>query len=272
MSADVTLDWAAAIIYGLIQGLTEFLPVSSSGHLRLAHLLGLGGLPGELQLPFDVLLHAASLIAIVIGFRAEIQAALAAGPRLWALLLLGIVPAGLAGLLGRDLVVLAGTSWWALALGWFGTAGFLLLGQWRARSLPEAEQVACLESLRWRQSLLVGLGQILALLPGVSRSGSTVATGLMAGINRPVAVGFSFLIGLPLIAAATAKDALSGGFCALWQTIGPVPLAVAFVVSLLSSLLAIVLLRLVVSRDLLHWFAAYCGLLALTCLVIALLG
>ncbi len=115
--ADVAaLGYDEALIYGLIQGLTEFLPVSSSGHLALAHLIGLGSLPAELELAFDVLLHAATLIAIVVAFMPDILKAVVAGPRFYALVAIAVVPTGIAGLLGRNWVEGAGGHFWIIGL------------------------------------------------------------------------------------------------------------------------------------------------------------
>ncbi|MFW5846449.1 MAG: undecaprenyl-diphosphate phosphatase [Planctomycetota bacterium] len=271
------LDWDEAALYGLIQGVTEFLPVSSSGHLALAHLWGLGHIPPHLALAFDVLLHAATLLAILLAFAPEVVQAVRCGPRFWGVLLIAIVPTGLVALLAEDLVDAAGDRLWVIGLCYLYTATLLLVAEWRSARLAvndvrrPAEHLA---SIGWRQALWVGLFQIAALLPGVSRSGSTIAGGLLGRMPPSVAVGFGFLVGLPLMAAAAAKDALDpeAGFAALAESVGYGPLAVAFGVSLTSGVLPILLLKLVVRRRRLNWFAGYCALLGAVCLAIAWLG
>jgi undecaprenyl-diphosphatase len=265
------LGYGEAILYGLIQGLTEFLPVSSSGHLALAHLLGLGSIPKDLELAFDVLLHAATLLAIVAAFQREITLSIRADWRHWLVILVAVIPAGLAGLAGRPLVEAAGERWWAMGIAYLYTAGLLIFGEQRSKALSRSDQVPTMDLARitWREALVVGLFQILALLPGVSRSGSTIAGGLITGLSPALAVGFAFIVGLPLIAAAAAKDAIDpeAGFLALHAAVGTGPLLVAFVASLGSGLGAIALLKWVVNRRRLVWFAIYCALIGVVCLI-----
>ena len=137
------------------------------------------------------------------------------------------------------------------------------------RNLVESDETPeeLLNHVTIKQAIYVGLFQVLALLPGVSRSGSTVAGGLLGGMGSALAVSYSFLVGLPLIAAAAAKDALDGGFFFLVTAIGWGP-PVAFVSSVVSGLLSIALLKLVVGQNRLHWFSAYCLALAIACFVL----
>lgn len=259
-----------AFIYGLIQGVTEFLPVSSSGHLAFAHHLGLGHLPKDLELPFDVLLHAATLIAIVVAFRKEILAAMRWRPRFYLCVLISIVPAGMAGALGKKYVEAAGESWWLLGAFYVFTAVLLTVAE-RISSKRAGGEVddrpphEMLGDITPKQALYVGLIQVFALLPGVSRSGSTISGGLLGGLKPSLAVSYSFLVGLPLIAAAAGKDALDGGFSRLVAEIGLLPLSVAFVTALVSGIASIAALKLVVGKRRLVWFAGYCGLVAVAC-------
>lgn len=258
-----------AFAYGLIQGVTEFLPVSSSGHLRLAHQFGLGALPQELELPFDVLLHAATLIAIAVAFRREIAAALAWRPTFFTCIFISIVPAGLAGLLGKKAVQAVGESWWLLGVCYVFTAVLLTVSERISarRALADSDRPVheMLGDVTPKQALWVGLLQVLALLPGVSRSGSTIAGGLLGGLRPSLAVSYSFLVGLPLIAAAAAKDTLDGGFGRLLTEVGVLPISVAFVAALVSGLGSIAALKLVVGKRRLVWFGGYCALVAGVC-------
>jgi len=267
------LSWGEALCYGVIQGLTEFLPVSSSGHLVIAHLLGLGRVPGHLAQAFDVLLHAATLLAIVIAFRREILMLLRWHSRLYLCLTISVVPAGLAGLFGQEVVDWFRGSWLLLGVAYLGTALLLFAGHGleRRRGTEVAEEPPPdPRAVRPAQAALVGALQIFAILPGISRSGSTVAAGLIGGMSPALAVAWSFLAGLPLIAAAAAKDAIGGGFGALLAQTGAGPLIVAFLASLLVGLASIAALRLVVRRRGLPWFAAYCTLVALICFAVEL--
>lgn len=275
MSAPVQaadLGYFEATLYGLIQGVTEFLPVSSSGHLKIAHRLGLGEIPAALEMPFDVLLHAATLVAIVIAFFPDILAACRRGRRFYFAMALSVVPAGLAGLFGRSAVDWVGESYLAIGVCYVYTAILLILAQivsTRKNIEPSPTDAGtALDSVTLRQALLVGGLQILALLPGVSRSGSTVAAGLMGGMGPMLSVSYSFLVGLPLIAAAAAKDAIDGGFGRLIEAVGWGPILAAFAASLLSGLVSIALLKLVVGKRGLHWFALYCAGVAVVCFVL----
>lgn len=289
-SAGPPLSYGAAVAYGLIQGVTEFLPVSSSGHLKLAHRMGLGQLPTQLELPFDVLLHAATLVAIAVAFRSDIAAAirLLVGrstmpkerTRFALVMAIAVVPTGLVGLGASPLVAWFGRSFLAIGCCYLITAAFLWVAHRKgkggdagadAASSPKARNPQeLLAGIRPRQAAWVGCLQIFALLPGVSRSGSTVAAGLVAGMGRRLSVSFSFLVGLPLIFAAAAKDALDGGFGRLLDAAGAGPLVAAFGAAVLAGWLAIWALKFVVAKRALHWFSGYCVLVAIACFAAAI--
>jgi len=260
-----------AFVYGLIQGVTEFLPVSSSGHLALAHQLGLGSLPGDLELPFDVLLHVATLSAIGIAFRREILASMRWRPKFFGCVAVSIVPAGLAGATGKHYIEMAGDSWWLLGAFYVFTAALLVVaeriseGRGSGNDDDGRAPHEMLGDVTPRQALWVGVLQVFALLPGVSRSGSTIAGGLIGGMKPALAVSYAFIVGIPLIAGAAAKDAIDGGFTRLLHTVGPWPLVVAFSAAVVSGLASIAALKLVVGKRRLVWFASYCALVAFVC-------
>lgn len=261
-----------AILYGVVQGLAEFLPISSSGHLKALHLLGVGELPRELEQPFDVLLHASSLVAIIVAFRKEWLVLARAHPRVWAMLVWSMVPAGLLGLFGGDMIDQISDAWWVLGIAYVFTTGLLLaanlIAQRREGTMTARRDSTDLGRLTWKAATTVGLLQACALFPGVSRSGSTLAGGLFGGLAPALALSFAFLSGGPLIAAAAAKDTLDGGFGALIDAVGWMPLTLGMIASLISGLGAIWLLRLVVANRKLNWFAAYCALAAIACFVL----
>ncbi|TVR16253.1 MAG: undecaprenyl-diphosphate phosphatase [Planctomycetota bacterium] len=267
------MHWLEAVIFGIIQGATEFLPVSSSGHLAIAHRLGLSDLPESLEMTFDVLLHGASLIAIVIAFWPDILDAIKRGPRFWTLLAVGLVPTGLVGLMIRGVVEDFAKVILLIGIAYIYTTVLLATSQYLSRRREAAQgMIDDPASLRFRHAAIVGAMQITTLFPGVSRSGTTVAAGLFAGMTPRLAVSFSFLTGLPLIAAVTVKDGVRGGYGALLEAVGFAPLALSFVVCFVVSYVCIIALKLIVAKRLLHWFAAYCGGLAVLCITLGILG
>jgi undecaprenyl-diphosphatase len=194
------VTYLQAIVLGVVQGVTEFLPISSSGHLILVpHAFGW---PDQGQ-AFDAVMHIGTLAALVAYFRTElIDLVSGALPRRVALVLLAAtVPAGLVGLaLGKaieanlrsPLLIAATTALWGLVM-WAAD---------RRPAAPAPEGADPLERVGWGRGLLVGGAQALALVPGTSRSGITITAGLFAGLDRATAARFSFLLGIPITAAA----------------------------------------------------------------------
>ena len=243
------------LILGLVQGVTEFLPVSSDGHLALAeNILGLRSAGGLSGIFVDVAVHVATLAAIVVAFRAPL-AALARGllareRRAWAdlgLYALASVPAAVLGLAARDRVEVLYRS-----LPFVGAA-FVVMGAvlWstRGRASGVAERPDVLGAL------LIGIGQAAAIAPAISRSGCTIAVGLWRGMDPVRAAEFSFVLGVPAIAGAAlleAPEAARG-----LAQVGAGPLAVAFAAAFFSGLLAVALLRRLLRARAFHRFAPY---------------
>jgi undecaprenyl-diphosphatase len=207
------MDWIAAALLGVVQGLTEFLPVSSSAHLVLARaFFGWNVDEGAFGLAFDVALHAGTLVAILIYFRRDIAVMLAAVPealsadrgpgKMVRVIAIGTIPMVIVGLLFagwleehmRTPAVIAVTltlgALWLLAAERFG-----------ARTRDG-------DALTAGGALLVGTAQASALVPGMSRSGSTIAMAMLLGLTRESAARFSFLLGIPAIGAAAAKEGI----------------------------------------------------------------
>lgn len=207
------MDWLAAALLGVVQGLTEFLPVSSSAHLVLARaFFGWQIDEGSFGLAFDVALHAGTLAAILIYFRQDITRIVAAVPqaltaergpaKLARLIVIGTIPVVIVGLLFASwledhmrtpaviAVTLAVGGLWLLAAERFG-----------ARTRED-------DTLTAGSALLIGTAQASALIPGMSRSGSTISMAMLLGVRRESAARFSFLLGVPAIAAAAAKEGL----------------------------------------------------------------
>lgn len=201
------MDWLQVIVLALVQGLTEFLPVSSSAHLILVPVLTNWEDQG---LAFDVALHLGSLSAVVLYFRRDLlnmtiswtrsvtHRQMDSDARLAWAVILGTIPVGLAGLLFKDSIetVLRSPIYLAIGLIVFG----LLLGwaDWRHKGEREVKQ------MNWKDVLFIGLAQAVALFPGTSRSGITMTAGLMLGLSREAAARFSFLLSIPVILIACA--------------------------------------------------------------------
>jgi undecaprenyl-diphosphatase len=248
-----------AIVLGLTQGLSEFLPISSSGHLALVPwAFGWNDLDGSKSLArsFDVALHLGTLIAVVAYFRSELVVYVREGlravfvrsqppsheGRLALLLLLSSVPAGAVGALADSFIEDHLSREWLIAV---NLIVFGLLLAWADRRLGQRS----LESFTARDALLVGSAQMLALVPGVSRSGSTMTSGRLLGFNRDAAARASFLMAIPITAGAivfkSAKQLSVGVPDGLWP-----PLVVGVISAGVSGWFAVWgLMRLIRTRS-----------------------
>lgn len=200
------MTWFQAVVLALVQGITEFLPVSSSAHLILVPALT--GWTDQ-GLDFDVMVHAGTLVAIVAYFRAELAAmardwlrSISGGgetrdSRLAWWVLVGTIPAGIAGMLLKDDIAYFLRSPLLLAAGLIVFGVLLGVADWRCRGTRDEY------SLTLRDVIVIGLAQALALIPGTSRAGITMTAGLFLGLSREAAARFSFLLAVPVIAAAT---------------------------------------------------------------------
>ena len=260
-----------AILLGLIQGATEFLPVSSSGHLVM--LKSLLGIETEGVL-WEVALHVGTLGAVVLIFWRDIRDLLAgwfrgAGRlgrdgwrRVWSdcaefrygwYIILGTLPAALAGVTVKTLIEQAFASPILTSAMIFVTGEVL----WLTRPHSLLRHAG---KLRLRDSLIIGLAQAAALIPGISRSGSTISAGLMCGIEREQAARFSFLLSVPAILGAAL---LEGRKVTALPHEQMVPLLAGIGVALISGYIALRLLLRIVRAARLHWFAWYCWAIAL---------
>jgi undecaprenyl-diphosphatase len=239
-----------AILLGLVQGVTEFLPISSSGHLRIFH--DLFSFHAN-SLLFDVCMHVGTLVPVVIVFREEILSLLTTRRRWLALLAVGTVPAAVAGLLWGDrIVVVFETSRWVGLLLVLNGAMLLTASRLDAR---RGER----RSPGWLHAVAVGVAQAVAILPGISRSGSTISTGLATRLDREDAARFSFLLVIPIVLLALAYK--------LWKLVGGAeavepgmagPIAVGTLVAMLVGYAALRALLAVVRRRRLGYFGLYC--------------
>jgi undecaprenyl-diphosphatase len=238
------IDIVQIIILGLVQGFTEFLPISSSAHLILVPIL-LGW--KDQGLAFDVAVHIGSLIAVVIYFRKDITAmtsdwfssvfnrcSIGDSKLAWAVIF-GTIPAGIAGLLLNDFVETQLRSEIVIAYATIGFGLLLLLGDWygnRKGKITHDEK-----NITWKDVVVISLFQILALIPGTSRSGITMTAGLFMGLSRTAAARFSFLLAIPLILAAgglKTKTLLDSSLPVDWSAI-----LIGVIVSAASALVCI---------------------------------
>jgi undecaprenyl-diphosphatase len=225
----------AAVLLGIIQGLTEFLPVSSSAHLILARFFFGWTLPAPIALAFDVALHIGTLAAILTFFRNELAAMARSLPAAWSrnpgesgrliqLIVVGTLPIVVVGLLFtgfiEDHLRVPAVAAAALVTGALGMMIAERLG-------PRVRDVG---TLRWVDAVLIGCAQAAALVPGMSRSGSTIAVAMFLGMRRDAAARFTFLLAIPATAAAAGKEALG-----LRDTGLPEGTAALFVVGILVS-------------------------------------
>lgn len=225
------MDLSTAAILGIVEGVSEFLPISSTGHLILAsHLLGLKHT--DFLKSFEIAIQVGAILSVVALYWRD----LLANPAVMKRVVLAFLPTGLIGLtlykiiksylLGSPSVVL-----WALAAGGI----FLIVFEYRHQEKDDV--VARTEDMSYKQALIIGLFQALAVIPGVSRSASTIVGGLVLGLKRKTIVEFSFLLAVPTMAAATGYDLLKS---ASQFSLDQVQfLAVGFVISFIVALLSI---------------------------------
>ena len=268
-------DYLEAALLGGLQGVAEFLPISSSGHLVIARAL-LNEATGrdvdpEANRLLVVVLHLGTLGSILWAYRRELWG-LATNVRYVVCVTVATLPlvaVAFSPLKDRldesfERPDVAGAC---LLL----TAVLLLAGQWLANwriATGATEEMAAARAVTVPSAAAVGIFQTLALLPGVSRSGSTIAGALMSGVGREEAVRFSLMIGVPAIAGAgllEAKTVAESGVSLAELPVGP--LLVGAAVSFVTGVGAISLLRRAVSNDRLHWFAAYCAAVGIATLV-----
>ncbi len=250
-----------AIVLGLVQGLTEFLPVSSSGHLVIGGALL--GTDVEENLAFTTVVHGGTVLSTIVVFWRYLGRLLRGffsfrpGPelRFGVNILVSCLPILLVGTLFRDQIetLFAGSLLLVGAM-LLLTAALLVLSQ---KIKPRPREMTL------REAFIVGIAQAAAVVPGLSRSGATLSTGLMLGIGRAEVASFSFLMALIPIVGANALELFGGGFSASAAAIGVAPLAAGFLASFVAGTLACRVMIALVKRGNLAWFALYCALLGL---------
>ena len=267
------MDWLQALILGLVQGLTEFLPVSSSGHLAIGREIL--GVEAAEDLVFEITVHVATVLATIIVFRKQI----------WKLLCglfkfkyndetdyilkicVSMIPVFIVGMLFKDKVESMFSSLLVVGLALVVTAMLLLFsdiygGKGRVAGVKHRNGIG------WWQALVVGIGQAFAVIPGLSRSGTTISTGLLCGVKRADVAQFSFLMVLIPILGEAFLDLVGGDVAA--SSVGTVPLVVGFLAAFVSGLFACKVMIALVKKAKLRWFALYCALVGLAVIIFTL--
>ena len=283
------MEWFEAVLLGLIQGLTEFLPVSSSGHLEIGKVLL--GVETTEDLLFTTMVHAATVLSTIVVFRNQIWDLLKGffcGIKDWKIteneagkkvfvyndqtdylfkIALSMIPIMVVGLFFKDSVESLFGS--IQVVGWALVVTALLLFFSDYASRPGKKSIFPANEYRngisYWQAFAIGLGQSFAVIPGLSRSGTTISTGLICGVRRESMAQFSFLMVLVPILGETFLEIVGGEFGA--SSVGTLPLILGFVSAFLSGLFACKAMVALVKRAKLSWFALYC-LVAAACIFI----
>jgi len=240
------------IYLGILQGLTEFLPVSSSGHLVIFQkILGID----SNQLVISVFLHLGTLLAIIIFFWKDILNLLR-NPKLLGLLAIVVIITGSIGVLGKDFFESLFSSVKAVGLAWIFT-GLMLIS---TKKITELNR----DQLGIKDAIILGLTQSLAIIPGISRSGITISTLFFRKIQRSLAFTFSFLVSIPIILGAALLEA---------KKIEAVPqadmknLLAGFIFSFISGIFALLILRAIINKAKFYYFGYYCIFMAIVTLL-----
>ena len=246
-----------SIILGAVQGLTEFLPVSSSGHLQIAKALL--GVQIEENLAFDVTLHAATVLSTIVILWSEVKRLIVGifsrhfnAEQAYVLkLILSMVPIGIVGFALKDYLNAMLESPYILTI-----VGCMLLFTAVLLSFAYYARPRQKEEISYRDAFIIGLSQAVAAMPGLSRSGTTIATGLLLGNKKEVMAQFSFLMVLPPILGNALLDAVKGDF---GGGVEIVPLVCGFIAAFVTGCIACKWMIGIVKRGKLIWFAIYCA-------------
>ena len=264
------MSYLEAIILGLIQGLTEFLPVSSSGHLELTKaIFGDNSLPEE-SLTFTVLLHFATALSTIVVFRKEVfQIIKGLFQFKWndemkfsIKIITSMIPAVIIGLLfEKQLEAFFGGRILLVGCMLLVTAFLLLLAD-KAKNTTK--------NVSYNNAFIIGISQAIAMLPGISRSGATISTSVLLGVDRTKAARFSFLMVVPLIFGKVAKDVLGGGLSFQNDQIGV--MSIGFSAAFVSGLFACNWMIALVKKSKLSYFAIYCAIIGLIAIIYSLIN
>ncbi len=264
------MEWFEALILGIVQGLTEYLPVSSSGHLAIG--ANLFGLNGEENLTFTVAVHIATVLSTIVILWREIVWLFTdlfkfrwnEGTKYVVNILISMIPVGIVGLCFKDKVeAIFGSGLLVVGICLLVTATLLAFSYW---AKPRQR-----ENISPLHAFIIGIAQALAVLPGLSRSGSTIATGLLLGNKKERLAQFSFLMVIPPIlgeALLDVKDMAEMGVSQAMAGLPPLSLLVGFLAAFVSGCIACKWMINIVKRGKLIWFALYCAVVGLATIIL----
>ena len=258
------MEWFEAILLGLVQGLTEFLPVSSSGHLTIGKaLLGVD----VSNLKFEVVVHAATVMSTLVVFRKDIFSLLRGllkfkmnkETEYLFFIAVSMIPVFVVGMFFKEQVEsIFGSGLLVVGISLFVTALLLYL----TGVIKPAEK-----KLTYGRAFVIGISQAIAVLPGLSRSGATISTGMLLGLKKEEIAKFSFLMVLVPVLGEAFLELISGEFTAPSSEISPLALALGFGAAFISGLFACKVMIALVKRAKLLPFAIYCGIAGAICLL-----
>lgn len=256
-----------SVVLGLVQGLTEFLPVSSSGHLELAKaILGDNSVPEE-SLLFTVILHFATALSTLVVFRKDVWVIMSGllkfkwneETRFSVKIIVSMIPAVIVGVLFEEQLEFLFGKNIAFVGGMLLVTALLLWLADRARNTGK--------NVSYKNAFIIGIAQAIAILPGISRSGATISTSVLVGNDKSKAARFSFLMVVPLIFGKIAKDIVSGDLST--ETANLSVLGLGFIVAFVSGLFACTWMITFVRKSKLSWFALYCVVIGLTAIIVS---
>jgi len=257
------MSWLEALILGIVQGLTEFLPVSSSGHLEIGQALL--GTSGEENLTFAVIVHAATVLSTLVVLWREVAQLFNGTFTTWrwnaekdyvAKILVSMIPVFVVGMFFKEQVEsFFGNGLLLVGICLLITALLLALSEWMQKKRQGAGH-----EVTYKDAIIIGIAQACAVLPGLSRSGTTIATGLLCGVKKESVAQFSFLMVLIPIMGEALLDMLKVLSGTMSIGIGIVPAVVGFVAAFVTGCLACRFMIEVVRRQRLVWFAVYCAI------------
>lgn len=263
------MSWIEALVLGIVQGLTEFLPVSSSGHLTIGSALF--GLSGEENLTFAVVVHTATVLSTLVVLWSEVSLLFRGffrftwneESRMVAKILLSMIPVGIVGLFFKDYVEEMFGSGLLLVGSMLLLTAALLAFSYFAKPRQK-------EEISFKDAFVIGLAQACAVLPGLSRSGSTIATGLLLGNKKEQVAKFSFLMVIIPVLGEAFLDLMKGGFSPAESGISYSALITGFLAAFVSGTIACKWMINLVKRGKLLYFAYYCVGAGLFCIFYSL--
>lgn len=266
------MEWFEGVLLGLIQGLSEFLPISSSGHLLIAKEMLHVNLPSDADfLSFEVLVHTATVLATLVVFRTQI----------WDLLkglfkfkyndqtayvlkiLVSMIPVFVVGMFFKDYVESLFSGLMVVGCALLVTSLLLVTSDIFSKKIYRGH-------IHYWQAFLIGIAQAVAVIPGLSRSGSTISVGLLSGVRRKEVAQFSFLMVLVPIMGETFLEARNGGLVESANAIGALPLILGFVTAFVTGVLSCKAMMALVRKASLKWFALYCAIMGFIVLSVQL--